>query len=331
MTLSSKPSIPVRAPLASETVTAKKKFTSQKKLAIGRLRTEQGNRQSANLDSKSALQIAEIMNEEDATVATTVRSALPQIAQAIDAIASALREGGRLIYVGAGTSGRIAALDASECPPTFNTLPDRVQYVMAGGPKALGAAVEANEDSRELGAADIAKKRPFRKDVVVGIAASGRTPYTIAALDYARKRGARTVAIVCNANSELGRAAEIEIVAEVGPEVLSGSTRMKAGTAQKMICNMLTTGAMARLGYVYGNLMVNVHPKNEKLLERAIGILMKTADVDRNTAHAALKNSGESVPVALVMLKRHISRAEAEKKLQASRGNVRHAIDASNT
>ena len=294
-------------------MTARNVSSTNRPIDIRQLQTEQQNESSAELDNKSAVEIAELINGEDAKVAGAVRSALPQIARAIDVIAEALRNGGRLIYVGAGTSGRIAALDASECPPTFNTDSHTVQYVIAGGPKALGSAVEANEDSRKLGATDIAKKRPTKKDVVVGLAASGRTPYTIAAVEYAKKKGARTVAIVCNRDSELGRAADIEIVAEVGAEIVSGSTRMKAGTAQKMICNMLTTGAMARLGFVYGNLMVNVHPKNEKLVERAIGIIMKAAGVDRSLAEDALRRSAKNVPVALVMLKRNFSRKQAEK------------------
>ena len=249
-----------------------KRKTTKKLEALSRLSTEQRNRASANLDRESTLDLVRIINHEDAKVAAAVRKALPQIAAAIDIIADRLRRGGRLIYVGAGTSGRIAALDASECPPTFSTDPRMVQFIIAGGPKALGAAVEANEDSLELGASEMAKRKPGKKDVVVGIAASGRTPFTVAAIEYARKRGAATVAVTCNANSPLEQAAEIPIVTPVGPEVLSGSSRMKAGTAQKMVLNMLTTGAMTRLGYVYGNLMVNVNPKNAKLVERAIRI-----------------------------------------------------------
>src|SRR5258708_4162094 len=195
------------------------------------LTTEQQNSASQALDTKSALEIAAIINSEDAKVAAAVQQALPQIAEAIDAIASALSRGGRLIYIGAGTSGRIAALDAVECPPTFSTDPKMVQFVIAGGEKSLGRAVEANEDSSELGQRDIAKLRPGKKDVVVGIAASGRTPYTVAAVQYARKKGAKTIAVSCNAGSPLANAADIAITAEVGPEVVSGSTRMKAGTA----------------------------------------------------------------------------------------------------
>jgi N-acetylmuramic acid 6-phosphate etherase len=295
-------------------------------MTLKHLSTEQQNLASTELDTQSALEIARIINNEDKAVAGAVEKALPQIALAIDAIADAISSGGRLIYVGAGTSGRVAALDASECPPTFNIDPKIVQYVMAGGERALGRATEASEDSRPTGRHDLAKRRPGIKDVVVGVAASGRTPYTIAAIQYARNKGAKTVAVVANPGSELGRAAEIEIVAEVGPEVLSGSTRMKAGTAQKMVLNMLTTGAMARLGYIYGNLMVNVHARNAKLVERGLGILEKAAGVDRATAMQALKAAHNQVAVALVMLKAGMSRAQAEKKLKAVRGNIRKAL-----
>lgn len=293
------------------------------------LPTEQQNLASQALDTRSALEIATIINGEDAKVAAAVSKALPQIAQAIDSIADALSRGGRLIYIGAGTSGRIAAIDAAECPPTFSTDPKQVQFVIAGGERALGRAVEANEDSPELGRRDISKLKPSKKDVVVGIAASGRTPYTIAAVEYAKKRGAKTVGVSCNSDSPLTRAADIGIAAEVGPEVLSGSTRMKAGTAQKMILNMLTTGAMTRLGYVYGNLMVNVSPKNEKLVERAITILSKAADIDRDLARHVLSKAGKSVPLALIMLKTGANLGQAKRRLKAAGGNVRRAIESS--
>ena len=293
---------------------------------IRRLGTEQRNRAAKDLDRKSARQIATIINREDAKVAKAVSKSLPHIAKAIDAIADGIGRGGRLMYVGAGTSGRLAALDASECPPTFNVSPNTVQYVMAGGDKALAAAAEFNEDSREQGITDIAARNPGPNDVVVGIAASGRTPYTVAAVEHARERGAKTVAIVCNKKSPLGKAAEIEITADVGPEVVSGSTRMKAGTAQKLILNMLTTGAFTRLGYVYGNLMVNVHLKNEKLVERGIGILMEAANVERKAAEGTLAAADNQVPVALIMLKAKVSAAEAARRLQAANGNVRKAI-----
>jgi N-acetylmuramic acid 6-phosphate etherase len=293
---------------------------------LRRLGTEEANSASADLDRKSALEIARIINREDAKVAAAVKGALRQIAQAIDLIAAALSQGGRLIYVGTGTSGRIAALDAVECPPTFDVGPRMVQFIIAGGPKALGAAVEADEDSRELGRKAIAKKKPTKKDVVVGIAASGRTPFTIAAIEYARAHGAKTVAVVCNPKSPLGQAAHVAIVADVGAEVVAGSTRMKAGTAQKMILNTLTTGAMTRLGYVYGNLMVNVHPKNEKLIGRGVGILEKAAALDHAAARKILAAAGGRVPVALVMAKAAVSRTQAIAALRDSQGQVRKAI-----
>ena len=290
------------------------------------LETEQPNVASAEFDSKSSLEIARIINAEDAKVAAVVARSLPQIAQVIDWIAAGLSKGGRLIYVGTGTSGRIAALDAAECPPTFNTDPKMVQFIIAGGSKALAEATEASEDSRKLGREAMAKKKPRSHDVVVGVAASGRTPFTIAAIEYARSQGARTVAVTCNRNSPLERAAHIAIVAEVGPEVVAGSTRMKAGTAQKMILNMLTTGAMTRLGYVYGNLMVNLHLKNEKLAERGISILQKAAELSRADARKYLKDARNNVPVALVMANAGVSRAQAAAALKRSAAHVRKAI-----
>ncbi len=295
--------------------------------SLNDLGTERQNVESAALDTLPALEIARIINRQDRKVALAVAQALPQIALAIDAIAEAIGAGGRLIYVGAGTSGRIAALDASECPPTFSTDPRTVQFVIAGGERALGYATEASEDSSALGRRDMARKKPGKKDVVVGIAASGRTPYTVAALQYARQKGARTVAIVCNPQSPLGMASHIEILVEVGPEALAGSSRMKAGTAQKMVLNMLSTGAMARRGYIFGNLMVNVHAKNEKLVERALGILQRAAGVDRSVAAETLEAAGRRVPVAMVMLKTGLSAARAREKLKQVKGNVRTAIE----
>ena len=271
----------------------------KRKENLSKLTTERPNPASANLDLKSSLQIARIINSEDAKVASAVKRALPQIARAIDVIANSLKQGGRLIYVGTGTSGRMGALDSAECPPTFQTDPRMVQYVIAGGLKALGEAVEADEDSREFGAKEIAKKKPGKHDVIVGIAASGRTPFTIAAVEYARRHGAKTVAVICNSGSVLGRAAEIAIVVEVGAEVVSGSTRMKAGTAQKMVLNMLTTGAMTRLGYVFGNLMVNVKLKNSKLAERGVTILQRATKASRQQAEQTLRSAGNSVPTAM--------------------------------
>ena len=297
-----------------------------KSLNLRILETEQPNIASADFDCRSSLEIARIINSEDAKVAAAVRRSLPQIAQVIDWIASALAKGGRLIYVGTGTSGRIAALDAAECPPTFDTRPEMVQFVIAGGPKALAEASEASEDSRRLGRLAIAKRKPRSNDVVVGVAASGRTPFTIAAIEYARSQGAKTVAVVCNHHSPLQKAAHIGIVAEVGPEVVAGSTRMKAGTAQKMILNILTTGAMTRLGYVYGNLMVNLHLKNEKLAERGINILEEAAGLERAEARRLLRSARNSVPAALVMAIAGVTRGRAIKALKEARGHVRRAI-----
>jgi N-acetylmuramic acid 6-phosphate etherase len=291
------------------------------------LTTESQNEASQGFDTKSALEIARIINHEDSKIAAAVKRAIPEIAAVIDQVARSLRDGGRLIYIGAGSSGRIAALDSSECPPTYSTSPGQVQYIMAGGPKALASAVEVNEDSEELGQRDIARRRPTRKDVVIGLSASGRTPYVVAAVAYARARGAHTAAITCNHDTPLAAAADIAVVAEVGPEVVSGSTRMKAGSAQKMVLNMITTGAMTRLGYVYENLMVNVHMQNSKLVERGIRILMSACKIDRETAVHTIKSAGRSVPVALVMLKARVDKPEAVRRLAKSDGNVRLAID----
>jgi N-acetylmuramic acid 6-phosphate etherase len=293
---------------------------------IHHLGTEQQNAASLDLDTKSALEIAQLMNSEDAKVPQAISAALPQIAKVIDMVAEAISRKGRLIYVGAGTSGRLGALDSSECPPTFNTDPKTIRYIIAGGEKALGNAVEANEDSPELGRRDIAKLKPGKKDVVVGIAASGRTPYTIAACEYSRKQGAKTACVVCNTGSPLAAAVDVAIEVNVGPEVLAGSTRLKAGTAQKLVLNMITTGAMTRLGYVYGNLMVNVHLKNAKLVERGIGIVQKATGADRETAITTLKEAKNHVPTALVMLKTGLSRKQAEGRLKKTKGNVRKSI-----
>jgi N-acetylmuramic acid 6-phosphate etherase len=291
------------------------------------LKTERQNSASSDLDKMSALEIATLMNRQDAKVLRAIRRALPAIAKAIDVVRDRLAAGGRLIYVGTGTSGRIGALDASECPPTFGIDPAMIQYVIAGGEHALANASETSEDSSQLGTKDMAARKPGKKDVVVGLAASGRTPYTVAALKYAAKKGAATIAIICNTGSELAGVAEIAIVAEVGPEVLTGSTRLKAGTAQKLICNMLTTGALARLGYVYGNLMVNLQLKNEKLIERGISIVQRVAKVNRTVALDTLEAAGMKVSMALVMLCAKVSKAEASRRLKRSQGSIRKAIE----
>jgi N-acetylmuramic acid 6-phosphate etherase len=293
---------------------------------LRQLPTEQVLPVTRDLDQMSSLEIARLINAEDATVASAVERALPQIARAIDEVVAAIRQGGRLIYVGAGTSGRLGALDASEIPPTFNTDLRTVQYVMAGGAKALASSTEASEDDTAPAIAEMKKRKPGKHDVVLGIAASGRTPFTIAAVEYARKRGARTIALTCNRNSPLEHAAHFGIVTEVGAEVLAGSSRMKAGTAHKMVLNMISTGAMTRLGYVYGNLMVSVWTKNEKLIQRAVRILEQATGADHETAARALKASGNRTPVAVVMLAAGVNRARAAAALKKSKGHVREAI-----
>ncbi|HEY1649116.1 MAG TPA: N-acetylmuramic acid 6-phosphate etherase [Terracidiphilus sp.] len=291
------------------------------------LGTERRNRATENLDSMTSLELVTAMNREDAVVPRAIRRVLPDIAKAVDVIAEHFAKGGRLIYVGTGTSGRIGALDASESPPTFDTNPEMVQFLIAGGEAALVHATEASEDSVELGCSDMAAMKPGKRDVVVGLAASGRTPYTIGALRYAAGKGSATIAIACNRNSDLGRAAQIAIEVDVGPEVLAGSTRLKAGTAQKLICNMLSTGSMVKMGYVYSNLMVNLHLTNEKLIERGILILESLAHVSRAAALETLNQAGMSVPVALVMLKSGASKSDAVKRLRRAKGNVRKAIE----
>ncbi len=316
------------SPTTQETAGAQTSDTKKDQASqLQQLTTESQNEASQGFDTKSALEIARIINHEDAKVAAAVKKAIPEIAQVIDQVARSLRDGGRLIYIGAGSSGRIAALDSSECPTAYSTPLAQVQYIMAGGPKALASAVEVNEDSEELGQRDIARRRPTRKDVVVGVSASGRTPYVVAAVAYARARGAHTAAVTCNHGTPLAAAAEISIVADVGPEVISGATRMKAGSAQKMILNMITTGAMTRRGYVYDNLMVNLHMQNSKLVERGIRILKCACGVDRATAVQTIKSAGRSVPVAMVMLKAKVDKPEAVRRLAKSDGNVRLAIE----
>lgn len=297
-----------------------------KRDAITKLGTEQRNKAARDLDTRSAREIAGIINREDHKIAAAVARTLPQIARAIDWIANAIRSGGRLIYVGTGTSGRIGALDASECPPTFGVDPNTVQFRIAGGERALASASEGSEDSAEAGERDLAMLNVAKNDVVVGLAASGRTPYTVAAVEYARRQGAKTVAVTCNPKSPLERAADLAIVVQVGPEVVAGSSRMKAGTAQKMVLNMLSTGAMTRLGYVYGNQMVHVHTKNNKLMARAAGILESAAGMSTSEAERALREADGHLPAAMVAAKAHVTIDAAKKFLSLAQGNVRVAI-----
>jgi N-acetylmuramic acid 6-phosphate etherase len=266
------------------------------------------------------------MNREDAGVPRAVARAIPQIAEAVDAIADALWRGGRLIYVGAGTSGRLAALDAAECPPTFGVPGEMVVARIAGGRRALTEAAEGTEDDATAGARDVRQVRASKRDVVVGLSASGRTPYVLGALEAARRAGARTVAVVCNRGSAVARAAEIAIVAETGPEAIAGSTRLKAGTAQKLILNMLSTGAMIRMGRVYDNWMAGVAPTNRKLRGRAIVVLREATGVRETAARRALGAARGDVRIALVMLKRGVTRQQAEFALAAAGADLRRAL-----
>lgn len=296
------------------------------RLALKHLKTEQPNPRSRGLDKKSSLGIVRLINSEDARVAQAVRQELPQIARAVDAIVDSLGNGGRLLYVGAGTSGRIAFLDAAECPPTFGTPPSLVQAVIAGGEKAMRQAVEGAEDSARNGARDLELRKLRAKDVVVGIAASGTTPYVLGAMKYSRRVGARTIGLTSNPASPLARLAEITIAPNTGAEVLAGSTRMKAGTAQKMVLNMLSTGAMVRLGNVYENWMIRVRLTNEKLQKRAARILEQAAGVSASKARHVLRQARHDLPVALVMLRTGANSQEAQERLAKSQGNVRAAL-----
>lgn len=265
--------------------------------------TEQENPRSQNLSSQSAREIVALMNAEDATVATAVQLVLDDVAKAVDETAARLSAGGKLYYVGTGTSGRLGVLDASECPPTFGVSPELVQGVIAGGYDACHRAVEASEDDENAGKTDLQQRNLTDKDVVVGIAASGKTPYTVGAVRYARSIGAFTVGLTVVPDSPITRAAQLSIVPVVGPEVLTGSSRLKAGTAQKMVLNMISTATMVRLGYVSGNRMSNLQPKNIKLRERAVRIVMAESGVDQAESTAALEASGWKIQAAVERLK----------------------------
>jgi N-acetylmuramic acid 6-phosphate etherase len=289
-------------------------------------RSEHRNAASKNLDRMTTQQIVRLMNREDKKVAAAVRRQLPAIARAVDAIVEGIRDGGRLIYVGAGSSGRMAVLDAAECPPTFGTSPKLVQAIIAGGRPAVTGAVEGAEDSIANAQRDLRERKPARNDVVVGITASGTTPYVLAALREARRNGATTVAITVNPRTPVARHAKILIATEVGPEVLTGSTRLKAGTSQKMVLNMLSTAAMARLGHVYENLMIDVTPSNQKVSYRILRILAEASGKSVSAAEHALRQAGHNLRVALVMLKLGVDVQEAKRKLQTAKGNLRGAL-----
>lgn len=295
--------------------------------ALDKLLTEQANPASAEIDCLSTEEALRIINAEDQKVAEAVGCEIPQIARAVDAIAAALQQGGKLFYIGAGTSGRLGVLDASECPPTFSVPPDVVQGIIAGGERALSRATETTEDDPAIGVRDLTEKGFTKRDVLVGIAASGRTPYVMGAVAEARRLGAVTIGISCTPDSDLARAVDIAITPLPGPEVVCGSTRMKAGTAQKLVLNMLTTGAFIRLGYVYGNLMVNVQPKNKKLVDRARRIIAQASGVSYDRAAELLETGGHSVRTAILMAKTGLAREEAEQKLAAAGGKIRKALD----
>ncbi|WP_459796513.1 N-acetylmuramic acid 6-phosphate etherase [Alkalibacterium sp. m-11] len=290
------------------------------------METEKQNPNTMNLDEMSIKEALTIMNSEDKKVAEAIGEVIPEIEEAVQVITTQLKKGGRLIYTGAGTSGRLGVLDAAECPPTFGTPKEQVVGLIAGGQRAFTEAIEGSEDSREMGKEDLKAIELNENDVVVGLAASGRTPYVIGALSYANEISTPTIAIACNKNSAIGNEAKIAIEAVPGPEVLTGSTRLKAGSTQKMILNMLSTLSMVGIGKVYKNLMVDVQPTNEKLVSRAENIVMKATDADRETARKTLAASDGKVKIAIIMILLDIDKDTAVKKLEESQGHIRKAL-----
>lgn len=297
-------------------------------MMLEHLTTEQRNPASDKIDAMSSLEIVQLMNAEDAGVAAAVAKEAETIAAAVDLIAEAFRRGGRLVYIGAGTSGRLGVLDASECPPTFNSPPEQVVGLIAGGRTALTNAVEGAEDHPEFAIADLQELGLSQDDVLVGIATSGRTPYVIAALQYAREQGAAAIAFTCNQENQLADVADLTICPVVGPEVVTGSTRLKAGTATKMVLNMLTTGAMVRIGKTYGNLMVDLRATNKKLIDRSIRILIAFTDLPRDEAETVLEACHGELKTAIVSVKRNVSPERAEELLKQEGGHLRRALDA---
>lgn len=293
---------------------------------LKKIATEQRNPNTMNIDTLSTLDMVNLINQEDHRVAEAVGLVTDKIAQAVDVIADRLGKGGRLIYCGAGTSGRLGILDAVECPPTYSTDPEMVQALMAGGYDAIFKAVEGAEDSKELGVKDMEQIRFTAGDVLVGIAASGRTPYVLGCMAYAKKLGAPTISVTCCPGSELDTFADIGIAPAPGPEVVTGSTRMKSGTAQKMVLNMLSTGAMIKLGKVYGNLMVDVKPSNEKLIRRCVTIVCSAAACSEEEATAALEACGYHPKVAIVMVLRGVDADKARGMLDSANGRVAEVL-----
>ena len=293
---------------------------------LKKMTTETRNTASENLDCMSALEIVTLMNREDAKIAPAVEQQLPQIAKAVDLCVSSLENGGRIVYMGAGTSGRLAAIDAAECPPTFGVSKDTVIGLIAGGNQIEISLVNDKEDCPECGKTDLQGIGLTGKDIVVGIAASGRTPYVIGGMEYAKSLGCNTVSIACNGTSEIGKRATVAIEVIVGSEVLTGSTRLRAGTSQKMILNMISTASMVRFGKVYRNLMVDVVQTNEKLVARAQGILMEASGITGEEAVSVLEEAGGSVKKAIVMVLASCSAEDAQKRLDKARGHVREAL-----
>ena len=293
---------------------------------LSTLITEQRNPNSMHVDSLSALEIVQLMNEEDKQVPLAIEKCLPQIAQAVECIVAAFQQGGRLVYIGAGTSGRLGVLDASECPPTFGVSPEMVKGIIAGGERALRHPIEGAEDSKTQAVVDLQTIQFSSKDVLVGIAASGRTPYVIGALEYAKSLGSVTVSIASNPNSAMANIVDIAIDTVVGPEVLTGSSRLKSGTAQKLVLNMLTTASMILMGKCYQNLMVDVQASNEKLKARAIRIVMQATDCDKTLAEETLKLADQNAKLAIMMILSGLDRAQAEALLEKHQGKLQFAL-----
>ena len=293
---------------------------------LSTLITEQRNPNSMNVDSLSALEIVQLMNDEDKQVPLAIEKCLPQIAQAVERIVAAFQKGGRLVYIGAGTSGRLGVLDASECPPTFGVSPEMVKGIIAGGERALRHPIEGAEDSKAQSVIDLQTIQFSSKDVLVGIAASGRTPYVIGALEYAKSLGSVTVSIASNPNSAMANTVDIAIDTVVGPEVLTGSSRLKSGTAQKLVLNMLTTASMILMGKCYQNLMVDVQASNEKLKARAIRIVMQATDCDKALAEETLKQADQNAKLAIMMILSGLDRAQAEALLEKHQGKLQLAL-----
>ena len=293
---------------------------------LSTLITEQRNPNSMHVDSLSALEIVQLMNEEDKQVPLAIEKCLPQIAQAVECIVAAFQQGGRLVYIGAGTSGRLGVLDASECPPTFGVSPEMVKGIIAGGEHALRHPIEGAEDSKAQAVVDLQTIHFSSKDVLVGIAASGRTPYVIGALEYAKSLGSVTVSIASNPNSAMANIVDIAIDTVVGPEVLTGSSRLKSGTAQKLVLNMLTTASMILMGKCYQNLMVDVQASNEKLKARAIRIVMQATDCDKALAEETLKLADQNAKLAIMMILSGLDRAQAEALLEKHQGKLQLAL-----